>query len=468
MLLQNPRNPAMFASRVFLLVGFILVAFGGSASFLRSDSDHNPNNGELKSGVDFYGDPLPVGAVARIGTVRFRHPYDLCALVFSTDGKTLALATHESGPIRFWESETGKEVGRIPARVRGQGRIAFSFDSKSFVSVEPEMMRVWEVATQKELFRLNFERAPNRADRMALLSPDGKILISAGRDSELRLWDMADGKLLDKISVGRGDIGSMTFSSDGTLLAVTRSNGSNRDDGRVHLRSWPGGKLLHELSGWGGLSNVAFSPEGKRIFAAGRLHVKGGPRPIVRVWDTATGQEVQQIRGFRQDVFALSVLADNNSLVTLNGGDPPRIWDLGKAEVRHSLIGHQPDRVGLCVASPDGKTVITARHDGFLQMWDPATGKELQARPIPGRTFGILADGTALITKGDTIEQWETATGKHLKQLSPGPTPLYCELSPDGRLLAEFDVKTEKVSLRVRAGFWLVCKWNASISTQFP
>jgi hypothetical protein len=39
--------------------------------------------------TDHYGDPLPSGALVRIGAVRLRHPDFICSVLFSRDGKTL-------------------------------------------------------------------------------------------------------------------------------------------------------------------------------------------------------------------------------------------------------------------------------------------------------------------------------------------------------------------------------------------
>src|SRR6266851_3887923 len=57
--------------------------------------------------ADLYGDPLPPGAIARIGTVRFRHGTWIEALAYSPDGRTIA-AGDKDGYIRMWEARTGK------------------------------------------------------------------------------------------------------------------------------------------------------------------------------------------------------------------------------------------------------------------------------------------------------------------------------------------------------------------------
>src|SRR5947208_14887121 len=63
------------------------------------------------SRTDCYGDALPLGAITRLGTVRFRHSNTVSCFVFSNDGKLL-VSGGEDQTIRVWDVASGRELQR--------------------------------------------------------------------------------------------------------------------------------------------------------------------------------------------------------------------------------------------------------------------------------------------------------------------------------------------------------------------
>jgi WD40 repeat protein len=72
-----------------------------------------------------------------------------------------------------------------------------------------------------------------------------------------------------------------------------------------------------------GVGPVAFSPDGKHFAVA-----SSRPGARIRVMDTETGRELQQIEGFRGTIRSLGFLSDGKRLVSGLDDGSALIWDL--------------------------------------------------------------------------------------------------------------------------------------------
>src|SRR5262245_23291820 len=77
---------------------------------------------------DRYGDPLPPGAVARLGTVRLTDSGQVLGLAFAPDTQLL-FSAHSSGVVSTWDPKTGKRVAETEIR-DGCRAMALSSDGK--------------------------------------------------------------------------------------------------------------------------------------------------------------------------------------------------------------------------------------------------------------------------------------------------------------------------------------------------
>src|SRR6516225_8861719 len=127
-----------------LLLGAPLVLGSGQ----RAPAAPRPD-GDGGQRLDNYGDPLPEGAVARLGTLRLRHVVrdgsGAACVVFSPDGKTL-VSGGDVG-VCAWDVTTGRGLG-WPRDKAPAAAARFSADGKTLITADNNgSIRHWEVGT---------------------------------------------------------------------------------------------------------------------------------------------------------------------------------------------------------------------------------------------------------------------------------------------------------------------------------
>src|ERR1700761_5096612 len=84
--------------------------------------------------LDALGDPLPPGAVARLGTTRLRGQEVITSLAISPDSKLAATINDGMcGSVHIWDLSTGRLVGRIPINYSYNKRVFYSSDGTRLV-----------------------------------------------------------------------------------------------------------------------------------------------------------------------------------------------------------------------------------------------------------------------------------------------------------------------------------------------
>jgi WD40 repeat protein len=361
--------------------------------------------------VDLHGDPLPPGAVARLGTVRFRAPADIRGLAFSPDGKRLA-ARVPSG-MQMWDAGTGKPLWFTGGLQYQSGTLTFTGDGKDVVASHKNG---WLVALDAPTGNLVRRLDVGASSDSALVpGPTGTTFAGVDNMGAVVLADAAGDAARSLVPAGHG-CRAAAWSPDGKLLAV---GGHTKV---VFVWDVAGGKQLRDFPLGKEVSRMAFGPGGKTLAVVAETQAL--------LLDAATGKILTEFTPAVANVLALWLSKDGKQLaiVGANGETAVRVWDTGTGKVLHSW---RQDRVARVAAfAPDGKTVALSYFENRVSLWETSTGKPTRA--VEGHVqlvlhLAYLPDGqhVATVTSDHEARVWEAATGKLVRRMRHGETYLY-------------------------------------------
>jgi len=131
--------------------------------------------------------------------------------------------------------------------------------------------------------------------------------------------------------------------------------------------------------------------------AKGGSNSRGGKeREYLKMWDLQTGEQLHDLRGHTNGVWALEAIPELGLL--FSGGDDKdiRVWDTSTNECLRVLEGHQEKVRCLHYCSEDGK-LYSGDHDGKVMVWDLQTWERVAT--FDGQSGWI----TAILVNEDTL-----------------------------------------------------------------
>jgi eukaryotic-like serine/threonine-protein kinase len=324
------------------------------------------------------------------------HASSIESLCFSPDDRWI-LSSSLDGTVRTWESEP--------------------FGSASFYLVHQMAKAVFGTVPA-------WDSGPFRSAGFYLIlplandvifSPDGRRLVSVGRQGVVKLWDAATGLELATLGEAGAPIQEVAYSADGATLAMLE-----RESGQVTVwetETWQRRLVLQEtprrverikftgasLAGYASRNRVylwdakdgrlktqysfgqseavatasAFSADG-RLLAVSLADSPGE----VRVYGLLTGQLQQVLKGAGAKINALTFNANATRVAAGAADTTALVWDLPAGRLIHRLRGHT-EPVKTVVFSPSGKRLFTGSADDSLRIWKLDTEEELMSLPNP-------------------------------------------------------------------------------------
>ncbi|HBY60071.1 MAG TPA: hypothetical protein DEH78_09625, partial [Solibacterales bacterium] len=187
----------------------------------------------------------------------------------------------------------GKPVRRVPAVSGEMGRPAFARDGGSFARA----YRTAPGASETMVRVRDLDGRPKFAVPAGLggisvmsFSPDGRFLVAASNDTDIRVWNAQSGELVRLIGEMKVTMFALAFSPDGKWLALAGA------DRIVYLYDTANWKLARTLTGQPEMiSALAFSPDGRRLVTGGFSELTVNHPVKIMLWDVASGTALRSM-----------------------------------------------------------------------------------------------------------------------------------------------------------------------------
>jgi RNA polymerase sigma factor (sigma-70 family) len=373
--------------------------------------------------TDRLGDPLPDGAVVRIGTSRLRQAADHIA--FLADGRSFVagggvdrLSPTRGQSIRVWDKATGKELRRLEGYPDGVGFLAFSPKTQlvAFRGGDPaDVVRLWDAAAGKEIPLTNPIHLSGPVDAC----DDGKLVVLSSKPGSFRLVDVETGavKVEGEFDNHTTTVNTFAWSPDNRSVALACSQTSAATKQREHLVIiWDpiAARVLRKLTASEGIRRLTWSPDGSTLAALSDRHT-------AFLWDAESAQERCRLEADNFGPFAFS--PDGKRLVygtDYNGTLVLRDLATGKEKRQAAGPGSCFARAGAAF-TPDGKTLFVGA-GCVIRCWDGVTGEESFATADVREmvvSSALSHDGRLLATADHSggVILWDTTTGRPIRSL---------------------------------------------------
>lgn len=317
----------------------------------------------VKSKVDRYGDPLPIEAIMRLGTIRWQagrnrgHTKRVTSVGFLQNGSLIA-STGWDKTIRIWSCETGEEIQRLEHQLASGRALAISPNGKLIASGAGKIA-LWDT-TRWTLLR--DWQPPNIVTCGLAFSPDGKLLASVTILEIVHVWEVATGRNLHEFRQEQFSLLDVpvTFSPDGLTVA------SGRWDGKIRTWCVASGKKSLEIAAHNErISALSYSPDGHFL-------VSGSADGSIRMWGLIAGKFGKVIEPHNGTINCVSFSADGRMIAVGTSENSVSLWEVSTGFCRRTFLGHRGE-VNCVAFSPNGKTLISGSDDKTVLVWGLAT-----------------------------------------------------------------------------------------------
>ena len=356
------------------------------------------------------------------------------------DGRYFALGTF-NGAIHVYASQSLDDP--VWVRFAEHGRVVndlvFTPDSQLLVTAgRDQTIKVWQVATGQLLLTQPFFESGLEVSSLAISQHGQTQTLAAGfghldQDSRepthISVWRIArtgetvwlEPRFEGPLRDGlTGRVHGIAISRDGRFLAACCR------DNRIRIFGLEDGQPLPSLQGHSGIvREVTFSPTDSNLLASAGYQEsvtdQGGGE--IKLWDIGDNSEIATLRK-NTWTRCLDFSPDGSQLAAGDHDGMVRVWDVESHESRREFPAHDL-QVNDIAFSPNAESILTVSHDRTAKVWKRSRDADGPTR-IVGHGAGILRlavspESSLLLSAGaDGIAKlWDARTGQEITSIEP-------------------------------------------------
>ncbi len=331
------------------------------------------------------------------------HPDQATCAAISPDGTKLLTGCVDK-QVRLWNLGNGNVERTFPAMGLAIHSVAFNHDATQVAAGGADKsLMVWNAADGKELRKIADLPAPVQSVAFAPPGSTPPSVIAAGcGDNVIRLFDVAQGTEIKKLAGHTGPVNAVAYSPKGDLIL------SAGNDGSIHVWNVADGMSKAKLDYGSPVTSLSITKDGGRVAV-------GGAGKAVKIFTLADNKLVATI-DTPAEVRGLAWNADGSQVLVGGADNFARIYS-GNGKLIEFFSHEGP--VTAVSFFPDGKRIATASADKSARLWTPSLlwqGEHAGAV----RHVSFNAKGDIVISAGDdkSVKVWNAADGTLFRSLA--------------------------------------------------
>lgn len=275
--------------------------------------------------------------------------------VFTPDGAQLITGGFDD-TVKVWDAHTGSAVRALPGHFGRVAEVVVTPDGRRAITGAGTALRVWNLPAGTLAGTID---VPTEQVFDVALDPAGKTLATTGTGGQAYLYSI-DGTPLHTMAHGGARVFAATFSPDGQRLVTAG------DDTTLKVWDVADGKLRCTLTGHArGVGGVAIAPDGQIVASASDDH-------SVKIWHMSECRLLTTLSLHSDEAWSVRFSPDGTELLSAGKDNVMGVWTMPGGALRQQVdMGDSRGTLDIAF-SPDGSRVATAEGRGVVWLWHVA------------------------------------------------------------------------------------------------